>query len=453
MEQKYQSLDPSLSQHIKLNLNNFTGQIRGEIKSSLEKGFFHIFASQGISKVTRFLSVIFVVRILTKDLYGTFSYAQNLLQMFLLINGLGVVPAILQFCCEQNDHKKKLSYLKYGIRIGLLFNIVVVSVILSAIQVFSFPLKGSEHYLSLLLLMPLVLLIFEMISVYLRVEFRNREFSFFNITNTLLYFIGTVVGGYFFSAEGIIFGRYISFIVVIAWGIYLHRAEISEMRKTLLLKAKEKKEFLKFAVIVSMTNAVGQTLYLLDVFFVGLIIKVESTVAAYKTATIIPFALAFIPQSIMMFVYPYFAKNAKDKTKLKKYFYKIQNYLIALNSAITIFLLVFARQIIEILFGMEYQDSILPFRILCLGFFISSSFRILPGNLLASLRKVNINLINSIFCGVANIVLDVILIKKYGSVGAAVATTVVFFLSTLIANGYLYFYFRKKSVPEGREGS
>ena len=51
------------------------------------------------------------------------------------------------------------------------------------------------------------------------------------------------------------------------------------------------------------------------------------------------------------------------------------------------------------------------------------------------------NLINAIFSGIANIILDVILIIKYGSIGAAYATLLVFIISSLI-----HFIFIKREI-------
>jgi Na+-driven multidrug efflux pump len=44
--------------------------------------------------------------------------------------------------------------------------------------------------------------------------------------------------------------------------------------------------------------------------------------------------------------------------------------------------------------------------------------------------------------GIVNIILDIILIKYYGSVGAAIATTLVFIISSLITNIYLRKYLK-----------
>ena len=72
------------------------------------------------------------------------------------------------------------------------------------------------------------------------------------------------------------------------------------------------------------------------------------------------------------------------------------------------------------------------------GYFISGTFRIPSGNILSSMKEVKVNFYNSIISGVANILLDIALIKKMGSNGAAIATVAVYIISSLISNIYLH---------------
>jgi len=82
---------------------NLIDNLKNKIQFLFDKGFFHIFVSRIVNQLVRFGASILVVRILSKELYGSFSYAMNILNFFLLLNGIGVVFAILQFCSEQKE--------------------------------------------------------------------------------------------------------------------------------------------------------------------------------------------------------------------------------------------------------------------------------------------------------------------------------------------------------------
>ncbi len=267
---------------------------------------------------------------------------------------------------------------------------------------------------------------------------KNKEYANINNISTVFNFITIIGFGYFWGLTGLILSRYLSSLLTcyIAFGYVLQNTSTTNVVDSLSLK--EKKDFIYFSGVTILSNAISQILYIIDVFLVGIFIKDASIVATYKVATIIPFNLSFIPGSIMVFIYPYFARNRENKIYIKRLLIKLQSYLLILNFIISLVLFIFAESIIAIVFGYDYINAVIPFRILILGYIIAGTFRMTAGNILASLRKVKINLIVAIISGIANIVLDIILIKYYGYIGAAIATTLIIVLSSLISNIYLY---------------
>ena len=79
------------------------------------------------------------------------------------------------------------------------------------------------------------------------------------------------------------------------------------------------------------------------------------------------------------------------------------------------------------------------------GYFFAATFRIPYGNIIAALGNAKANLINAIFSGTANIILDIILIMKFGSIGAAWATTAVYIISSIIHYIFIVRYMKKMS--------
>ena len=63
-------------------------------------------------------------------------------------------------------------------------------------------------------------------------------------------------------------------------------------------------------------NALSQLLYLLDLFVIGIVDPQETIIASYKVATVIPTALIFIPNSLVIYIYPYFAEHKDDTETL-----------------------------------------------------------------------------------------------------------------------------------------
>ena len=408
----------------------------------VRNGFFHIFSANVINKIIQFGISVVIVRVITKEAFGMWSYANNILSFFLLIEGLGVVPGLLQFASAAKDKEEKLSYLKYALLVGSLFNTILAIAIFLFTIFFELPIRGSTEILRYLSFLPLITILFNTLQVFLRSDLRNKQFSLVTVINTLAFFFGVLIGGYFFEIAGIIWGRYLSYFISCFIAAWFVKDYYESFLKAKLPSSSNRQEFLKFSIVSMLTNSISSILYLLDTFLIGIFIQSETVVASYKTATLIPFALNFIPASVMTFAYPYFAKNKDNKEVVKKYFLKMQRYLFLLNLVISVLLITFAPFIIKVVFGEEYLDSLMPFRILSLGYLIAATFRIPAGNVIASLRKVKVNFYNSIVSGSANVVLDIILIKRYGSNGAAIATVLIFIISSIISNIYLRKYLK-----------
>lgn len=415
-----------------------------KIKQLINKGFFHIFGANVINKIIQFVSSIFLVRLISKEDFGLFSYAQNILSIFLLFNGLGVTSGMLQYASETDDSKYKNSFFNYGFKVGILFNIIVSIFILIYSKFLPLKLEAARPILAYMFLLPLATFVFETIQIYFRASMENKKFSFLSTSNTLLIFIFSVIGAYFYNVLGIVFFRYLAYIITVFIGIKLLGNNVKEILKSNKLDKKIKQKFMRFSLISSFNNAISQLLYTIDIFLIGLIMVDETIIASYKTATLIPFALNFIPMSIMVFIYPYFAKNNSDKEWIKNNYIKLTKYLLIMNTFISLFLIIFAPLIIKILFGSQYLDSIIPFRILSFGYFIAASFRIPIGNILVMLKELKFGMYLSIITGILNIILDIALIKNYGSVGAAIATVSVFVFTSIAGLSYLLYILRDR---------
>ncbi|MCM3386848.1 oligosaccharide flippase family protein [Ureibacillus chungkukjangi] len=407
-----------------------------ELKS---KGFFHIFGANVINKVIQFSSGIILVRILSKEQFGLFTYAENIIMFFILFASLGVDAGLLQYGSESEDNKKRNEFFRYSLKIGISFNFLISILILLFSNLVSLNIEGANTILGYMFLLPLLMGLFQLIQIYFRVSLENKKFSSLSTVNTFLIFILTVLGAYYFEVIGVVIFKYFAYIISAIFGIFLFRKELKGIIGAVVLPKPVKKEFIKFSLISALNNGIAKLLYILDIFLIGLIIADETIIAAYKTATLIPFALNFIPSSIVTFIYPYFARNNNNKSWIKKNYIKLVKYLFLINLLITSFLIVFAPFIINLLFGKEYHDALVPFIILSIGYFIAGTFRIPTGNVLLMIKEVKFNMYLAIATGLINIILDIILIINFGSVGAAITTVSIFIISSIVSVFYLLY--------------
>ena len=414
------------------------------IQFIIKNGFLHIFSASVINKIIQFCSSVILIRFFPKEQYGQYSYAGNILNFFLLVEGLGVCSGLLQYASENRSGEQKLGVVKLSLRYGLLFDAFLGFAIFIFSLIFILPIAGSVEILRWMFLIPLFTLFFNIVETYLRATLRNIQYSVLSVINTALFLVCAVIGVIWYGVWGVIIGRYVAYIISDIIAFLVIKKDFLALKYIELPEITFRREFLKYSIICMLSNSISGLLYLIDTFLVGFIIKESTVVAAYKTATVIPFALNFIPLSVMTYAYPHFAKINKDKVKFKKFFTMLLRYMAILNASISFGLFIFAPFIIQLVFGSAYSDSISPFRVLSIGYFFAGTFRIPAGNLLGAIKKVKVSLYESIICGALNIILDVLFITWWSSTGAAISTSSIYVVSGLIVNGYMIYYLNKK---------
>ena len=418
-------------------------KIKLKVQTLLKTGFFHVFGSNVINKIIGFMSSMVLVRILSKTEYGAFTYAWNIYCIIALFNGMGVESGTLQLASEHSgdkDYARQIS--DYGTRVGLVFN-VGLSLATFGIGLFApLTINGAKVLVCSMFAMPFFQFLYNMYSTYLRSQKMNKEYSQMSVTNTAILFIASALFAFLFREMGLIIGHYTAYIVACLMGAIYYRIHLLNRDRHDL--GEDKKILLKISLISMMNNGLSQLMYLIDVFVIGIVAPEETILASYKVATMIPTALAFIPTSLIVYVYPYFAEHKDDGKWCINRYKQILFGLGGANALISAVLWLFAPLIVRILYGTQYLDSVPVFRVLALSYFFSGTFRTISGNLLVTQRKLRFNLFVAVISSAVNIVADYYFIQWWGSMGAAYATVLVIMITSIMSTAYLIKTFRSK---------
>ena len=97
----------------------------------------------------------------------------------------------------------------------------------------------------------------------------------------------------------------------------------------------------------------------------------------------------------------------------------------AVNFVVFLGLMVMAPVIIWLIYGPKYMNVLPIFRVLSVNYLIYGSVRKLLGNVNAAMKKSEVNLAIAVASGILNILLNLTLIPRMGSIGAAIATVCV----------------------------
>lgn len=397
--------------------------IRAKIKWYYDRGMVHIMGSGFLSKVFTFIGNVCVTHMLTKEAYGFFSAADNIMSFFLIMNGLGVCGGILQYGSEDRPEEAKKAYYRFGLALGLMFNSLLCVLVLLYWGLVPFSISGVRPVFLLYALYPITYFIYQYFGTVLRCKRENKGYARLMNLNAAFYAVGEVVGAHFVGVAGIVYALYLGTIVASIVGIKTIKTDSFRTEKR--LSAPEKSGVVKYSLFTCMNTTISNLLIMFDVFLITYMIADAATVSSYKIGTTIPLALIFIPNSIIMFVYPYFASHNRDRRWFAANARKLYKYTFAMNLLIAAALFILAPLIIRLLWGERYMDSVAVFRILSVEYLISATFRVNSSSLLATMRKVKANLYINLVSGVVNVVLDYLMIRHFGYVGAAWATLIV----------------------------
>lgn len=184
------------------------------IKKIISHGFSYIFISSVLNKIINFLCNSIIVHLLSKADYGTYVYAYNIVGFALLMAGLGIPSGLLQILSEEFKNKDKVKFLyQSGSSIAGIFNILLCGALIGTSWCIPLKIEEARRYLFLLSLIPFFDTCLSLQLIYLRSALRSKQYAIANNINTILLAIFTVIGAYWGQVDGIIYGKYLSYII------------------------------------------------------------------------------------------------------------------------------------------------------------------------------------------------------------------------------------------------
>ncbi len=415
------------------------------MKSFFKLGGNHIFVANVFSKLLSFTCSVAAIRLLTTESYGAITYALSLILFLRPFMGGGAHFGILRFGPLQKDNSYKNFLYKATLLRGSLFNTIILTIPVLLLLLPIFDIEESRIYTVILGLHLLFLFPLEMIKSHFRVLMKNRTYAYIDVvyyTVQLMLILSLVP---LFRGWG-----YIAALIFSPLVIFILYTSLFTSNKNFIITAYQidNREFWSYSTKVSFGSSAGQLLYVLDFFLIGLILSNSQELAGYRSATIIPMSLLFIPLSYITTYYVTISAKSKDRAFLQKFVSTYWKIFIPVTLAVVSLLFLEALFIMRLFFGEEYEGFYMAFRILAVGIGGAFLFRIPFGNLLMGVGLAGKNLQVSIFTLVINLLLNLLLIPEFGINGAAWATTASIWFSGFLALLYYKLYLNR--LPNDR---
>lgn len=399
------------------------------LSSRIIKNIGYLTAGRAINKL--FFIVLFIVisRVLGVEGIGAYGFVFAFTGLIFPFSHIGVYIFVRDLIINKNSINKlwgNFLILKF------LSNLIVYAVLIIITLVY--PVHGEIKYAIYLTGLILFWSIFsEPAEAIFVSQQKIKTVALTDIAKGLL----TVSFSVFF----ILLGKGISWIIVsFAIGEFVGAVMLNFMvikrfsKPDLKIDVKLCIRWVKGGFYFTMQDLFNHGLFRIDILIISLMSGLYAT-GLYEAPYKIAVNIDFIPFLFLTIFYPYYINiNKLSFKKLKAHYTRHKLYVTIAGMVLCLFFFIFSKQIILLLFGEKFLESVLIFRILI----ISTLFLMLNKHneaLLNAVKKERVVFYMLFFIFLLNLLLDIILIKLYGIIGVALSTVacyVVFFIITEI---------------------
>jgi len=378
---------------------------------------------------------IYIARYLGPERFGLLSYANSFVGLFIALATLGIDSIVIRELVKRPGFSNEILGTAFGLKIcGTIF---MWFVILATVH-FTENDNQTNVFISIIAF-AILFQAFNVIDFNYQAEVKSKyvvQVQFFQLLITsivklfliyikgpLLWFVGVYCFDAFFLAVGLIVMYLLN-----SGNIWLWR-----------WKWKVARELLKDCWPLILSGVLVSVYVNIDQVMIKEMIGVKD-VGLYSVATRLSTVWYFIPIAVTDSVFPAIL-NAKNNN-LAFYYQRLQNlydilvWIAILIALVTLFL---SEHIIDLLVGHEYSPAS---SVLCIAIFacIFTNIGLINNKYFTAENRQKDILYRSLLGVSVNIMLNIILIQKYGIHGAALATIAAQFSTSLV-----YTYLKKDS--------
>ena len=387
------------------------------------------FAGMGYGQVVRYLFTAILARLVGVQYLGIYSLGNSITNIATVFGKAGTDVGLMRHV-SMRDHNEDLESIKDDIRstlkMGLVFSIIIM---LIQILLSKWLVENVFHEISLLRTI-LIVYAFSIpftaimtIATYATQGFHLLKYKIFveYILNPTVIIVSMLFLYFTFSSElAIILPTLFTAIVGFVVANYFLK-KIANVNILDVNNINFNKKILTYSFPIMFTVILGSLLNWMDILMLGYFTNSE-TVGLYHPAVrtaglnqsiLIAFSGIFAP----MFS-KYYAKN--DIIGMHHIYKLVTRWILTLVIPVLILISLFSTKIM-LLFGADFLQSSNALIILSIGTSIFAIFGVSGAALVVSGHQ-KLNLVNAFIATMLNIILNIILIPKFGIMGAAYAT-------------------------------
>ena len=267
---------------------------------------------------------------------------------------------------------------------------------------------------------------------------RMKRHAYATIIQSMLMLCTTILLVYIgYGVLGVVIGIVVSSIgscLYLVWDLKKYFIKLTIQQFT-----DNSKMMLSFGGQTAIANSINMINYQADALMVGYFLT-KADVGFYSVAVTFAKLLWLIPNSIQRITYPMISEyhGKKMNESVRQAVTMTMKYTACISVIIGTSMLIFAKPVITMVYGISFIESIPPFYILIIGTMIFGIVKSV-NSLFASIGRVDLFAKMPAVSAILNIVLNLVLIPIYGITGAAMAT-----MTSLLVYVIFMMYYMKK---------
>ncbi len=393
------------------------------------------------------IGVLLVARFLGPTNFGSFSKAQSVVQIAILVMSLGVQQAMVKYLAQYR-HEGKTEYIRVFIEAGLIINLVssviltIVVYLLSGFVANTIFNEADQElfikYLSISIIGQAFSTLAQGITVgYERMGLRSLisiSYSFIkSIVSPILVYIGLGTLGAVLGQTSpvMLSGAIGTFFIVL-----IYRNEKAEKSPITHLEAI--KTILTYGFPLYLASLLGGLLPQIYTTLLG-VWETNEKIGNYSVALNFSVLLSFVTLPISTTIFPLFSKLKPEQSELAFLFRNAVKYSTLFGYPIIFTVMALADQIIVILFRHKYIYAAFYLRIYMLAFLLIGLGSVCNNSLLSGQNRNDVNFKSTLAKFIVSLPLSYYAIQTYGVVGLLYT----YFVSSSVNTGINFIYIRR----------
>lgn len=414
---------------IKVNFNHIKIMLNTEISKKLIGNSSWLVSDKIITIFIGLYSTSLVSKYFGPQILGQMNYVISITSLFISVSSLGLETLMIKELVEKKRNEGEVLYSGFVLRI--IVSTLIVLVCMLIIYVLE-PNQSMFHILTFIYSFNILIRSFEVLEYWVQANHLAKNISFLKIIVYLTTFIAKLLLIYFK-------GNIIHYSIIITlestfYGmlLFLYYLKAKDLNSTARFNANFSKNILSKSWHLIVASLLVTIYMKTDQIMLGRMLTTKFELGLYSAADYIATLWYFVPMAIIISFKPIILKyRHEDEIKYTRYLKILYLIIFSIGMLASVSIIFLSKLIILIIFGNEYIGAI---RILSISIW-SGTIAML--GVAASIWYISEGMqkYNTVFVligAIINIILNFILIPKYGGVGAAIATLITQIIVNLI---------------------